>query len=226
MLPLIVALTAPAADPSPVTDCPTWKQYFSAKGACAGTGLYPFEKLPRVTLVDPCTGGAGAGDSATCAVWSKEFSSPAHIEYPRFTLDGVRVPGNGVVIYEGMQLTVNPESGKYDLTFTATVPEMAVNLRLQLVFRNPKNASETYSLTLPPIRLEPKRDAKPGDPTAWTFSVAHRGYSTLFVYKNYRPALNRAADEKFPERIDATWQLSRSGTARFGTPVAVDDPTR
>lgn len=223
MFPLLLAFGAPAADPAP---CPTWNHYFSAKGACAGTGLYPFEKQPRVCLVEPCPCDPGAGGDPTCAAWVKEFSSAAHVEYPRFTLDGERVPGNGVVIYEGMQLTVNPDTGKYDLTFTATVPEMAVNLRLQLVFRNPKNAGETYTLTLPPIRLEPKRDAKAGDPTAWTFTVAHRGYSTLFVREQHRPELRRAADDHRPARIDASWQVSRTGTARFGTPVAVDDPTR
>ncbi len=225
MLPLLLALSAPAADPAPKPDCPTWNHYFNCKGSCAGTGLYPFEKQPRVCLVEVCPCDTASGDSGAkkCDVWVKEFSAAAFIEYPRFTLDGERVPGNGLIIYEGMQLVVDPDSGKYDLTFNATVPDMPANLRLQLVFSNGK---ERYTLTLPPMRLEPKRDAKAGDPTAWTFNVAHRGYSTLFVKEANRKIVYRAHEGNAPTVITQNWELTRVGTARFGTPIAVEDPNR
>lgn len=225
MFPLLLVLSgAPAADTAATKpDCPTWNHYFNCKSSCGGTGMYPFAKQPRVCPVEvcPCEPGADS-DTAKPNVWVKEFSSAAFIEYPRFTLDGERVPGNGLIIYEGMQLVVDPDSGKYDLTFTVTLPEMPANLRLQLVFRN--KTGEAYTLTLPPIRLEPKRDAKAGDPAGWTYNVSHRGYSTLF--RTVKSPVHRAADGEHPAQITSAWTLSRSGTARFGTPIAVEDTNR
>ena len=64
--------------------------------------------------------------------------------------------------------------------------------------------------------MEPKRDAKIGDTTAWTFHIAHRGYSTLFVKSR----------ESQLAIIDQNWTVKRDAVARFGTPIAIEDPNR
>ncbi|MDY3560347.1 hypothetical protein R5W23_001580 [Gemmata sp. JC673] len=153
------------------------------------------------------------------------------------------------MIYEGMRLEIDPITGKYDLTFTASVPAMPVTFRLQLVFveakyktienpvREPNHPATVqvldpearkYTITLPPIRMQPPRDAEPGDPTPRTFHIAHRGYSSLFLDPKRGTSDDRTnVASCHPQGpIDCTWTVSRTGTARFGTPVAIDDPNR
>jgi hypothetical protein len=72
-------------------------------------------------------------------------------------------------------------------------------------------------LTMPPIRMEPRVDARPGDAAANTFHITHRGYSSLFI--------KGETTSTWPH-IDGKWKLDRVGTARFGTPVAIDERTR
>jgi hypothetical protein len=211
------------------SSCPTWNRYFKPAGDCAGPGLFPFQLQPRVCPVGVCDCSPQVPEKTVCHPWVKEFSCAAFIPYPRFDRDGRSVPGDGLIIYEGMQLTVDPRTGTYDLTFTATVPAMPVDLRLQLEFIKPCPGQETecYRLTLPPLRLEPKRDAKPTDLTAWTFHIAHRGYSTLFVEKGM--LTNVSTDDGKccpPLTIDCNWTVKRDAVARFGTPIAIDDPNR
>jgi hypothetical protein len=166
--------------------------------------------------------------------WVKEFHAPAQVPYPQFDRDGQPLPLQGLIIYEGMRLTVYPETGQYDLTFTATVPNMPVTLRMQLEFRNPKRDAKPeekmFTLTLPLIRLQPPRDARPGDPQPMTFHIAHRGYSSLFLEQPPEYQLLAKAPAIVPcpvlPPITCEWTLTRTGTARFGTPVAIDDPTR
>lgn len=199
---------------------------------CPDVTAHPFRRLPRVCPVLPCpctpepggmTGVGGGhghdhpsadGAAAGPAVaWIKEFDQAAHVPLPRFSAEGCVLPADGLLIYEGMRLVVYAD-GSYDLSFTATVPDMPVVLRLQLVFDRPDGPR----ITLPPIRMAPPRDAKPGDVDVNTFHVAHRGYSALF-----RPVGPKDTSRR---GIDPTQSLYRVGTARFGTPVALEDPTR
>ncbi len=169
--------------------------------------LHPFQRLPRVCPVAPCQcneGGTGAGEKAA---WVKEFHQAAHFPLPRFAGDGTPIVGDGLLIYEGMRLTVYP-NGVYDLSFTATVPDMPVTVRLQLGFARGKGADIEHTLTLPPIRMEPKAKNRTVDGN--TFHITHRGQSTL---------LHTGA-------LTAVWELRSSGTARFGTPIDSDDPDR
>jgi len=165
-------------------------------------------------------GSDGHGDAANKLThsWTKDFHQAAHFPLPRYAIGGSPQFVDGLLIYEGMRLTVYND-GTYDLAFTATVPEMPVTIRLQLVFTQPGTISpalvrQVYRITLPPLRLEPKRDARPGDPTANTFQVAHRGYSSLFVVNGTALFIN------------SNWDVTRIGTARFGTAVAVEDSGR
>ena len=266
MFPLLLVLgTAPGAGSEhppiqpdlPPPQCapatPTWDRMFPASGLCAGRGLQPFDLQPRVCGVKVCGCDPETEDSVKNRAWVKEFHTPAFVPYPRFDITGRPVPGDGVLIYEGMRLAVDPITGKYDLTFTATVPAMPVNLRLQLVFlenkqtdvqdpvtgkwiKVPAQDAGRYTLTLPPIRMEPPRDAQPGDPTPRTFHIAHRGYSSLFLdlsklfpgAKEFAPSTQIKTDRPCGTDgpITCSWTVSRVGTARFGTPIAIDDPNR
>ncbi len=167
----------------------------------------------------------------------KEFHHAAHVPLPRFTIDGKEIAAEGLLIYEGMRLTVDPVSGNYDLSFTATVPNMPVTLRMQLILTEPVPEKEMgtktpreYRLTLPAIRMEPPKDARPGDPTPNTFHIAHRGYSSLFIDPKHWQTLPRESAppaECTPRpTIACDWLLSRIGTARFGTPFAIESPDR
>ncbi len=195
----------------------------AAQFPCPDPGAHPFQRLPRVCPVIPCPcddGKCTDGCAHAGPLWTNEFLDAAHVPIPRFTADGQPVCLDGLLIYEGMRLTVYP-NGVYDVSFTATIPEMPVTLRLQLVVVPPDEARE-YRLTLPPLRFEPRADARPGDPNGNTFHVAHRGYSGVFaLHQPRRPATPGGAGE-----VNYGWTVTRVGTARFGTPVAVSDPSR
>lgn len=182
------------------------------QATCPGSMLQPFLRLPSVRPVGPCESGSGAGQFDVNGMWVKEFHHAANFRVPRFARDGNAAPtDDGLLIYEGMRLTVYPATGLYDVEFTATVPSTPVTVHLQLVF-TPKGdpSSPAYRITLPPVRLDPNFNTiKVGDPSGNTFNISHRGYSSLF-----RPnvIVNTSSHD-----------LSRVGTARFGTPIAVDD---
>lgn len=183
---------------------------YDVLAGCPGTGTPAFARQPVVKAVDACTGGSGTADGA-CISWYYSFPHAATFPLPRFDQNGMTIAGDGLVIYEGMRLTVNDTTGVYDLNFTATVPETAVTVRLQLRFERKNNAADVFHITLPPIRLEPPRDARPGDPAGNTFQVNHRGYSLLFQKPN--PGVGE------PLHVN-NWKITRLGTARFGTPLA------
>lgn len=213
---------------------------------CPPPAVHPFQRLPRICPALPCVCGDAAGRPEP-VLWVKDFHDAAHFPLPRFAADGTPLCLDGLLIYEGMRLTVYP-TGAYDVSFTATVPDMPVTIRLQLVLTEPAaTAPRVYRLTLPPIRLEPRADVKAGDPTANTFHVAHRGFSALLTAPSqtvgmvgmvgprvghswgwgvvWRPMAAITTPEGSAVVTDQ-WHLTRVGTARFGTPVAATDPFR
>lgn len=218
MITLLLALALPTAvgpcdRPSP-----------GALSACPAPGGQPFLRTPAVTLVPECQGRGDAGTGKACDTWTYDFDSAAHFPVPRFDLCGQRLPAEGLVIYEGMRLRVNPKTGEYDVSFTATTPNTPATVRLQLVFvqktldPNDPNSPREYKLTLPPIRLEPAANARPDDPNAYTFHVNHRGESRLFRTDS------KCAECPSPVIHCKDWCISRLGTARFGTVAATDGP--
>src|SRR6185436_6717076 len=99
--------------------------------------------------------------------------------------------------------------------------DMTTTLRLQLTFiRYDANGfpDARYTLTLPPIRMEMPRDARPGDPVAKTFQVAHRGQSSLFVEPRPANVFEDVAacrkDGPCPVAVPITcqWEVRRDGT--------------
>lgn len=238
-----VPLHAPAAEPPAAphlppdgraADVPQNRGEHAAatsQPACPSTmTAHPFQRLPRVCPVPSClcaeellgpgqhdghahAAGPRAADAlAPKVLFVKEFDQAASIPLPRFTAAGCPLPTDGLVIYEGMRLVVYYDGG-YELSFTATVPDMLVVLRLQLVFADDgqPDGPSARRITLPPIRMAPGKDHVPGEDRGVTFSVSHRGYSSLFA-----PGGAVKADKA----------LYRIGTARFGTPIALEDPYR
>ena len=218
MTPLVLmlgslSLAAPQA-PSERTTEGTVRQLT----ACAGPSLQSFLRLPTVRSVGPCVTGASEAEKLSQTLCIHEFAKAAHFPLPRYDLVGNFDSRDGLLIYEGMRLSVNPSTGVYDVEFTATVPSTPVTVHLQLLFtpRIPHHQFECYRLTLPPIRLEPPTRAALGDPSVNTFHVNHRGYFFLFQ--------RTSAAKAGPSPLDLVgWDVGRTGTARFGTPVAVDD---
>lgn len=214
--PLIPPATPAVAAPPPD---PSW----AAQLPCPAPAAHPFQRLPRICYLKACECDGSAGGAPNPVYWVKEFHEAAHVPLPRFTIDGQAVCQDGLLIYEGMRVTVYT-TGVYDVSFTAEVPNMPVTLRLQLVLKASEDPTTWYRLTLPPFRLEPKADAAPGDPSANIFHVSHRGYSSLLVREGHlgpchHPRMAQA-------RVGPDWAVARVGTARFGTPVAIADPTR
>jgi hypothetical protein len=228
---LTLSCLAPVADThAQPPSCPTphWDEVLRKCNLCPAPAAQPFQRLPRVCQVKPCPCDDEFGSSFTAQAWVKEFHEAASVTYPRFGLDHCPLPGDGLVIYEGMKLKVDPVTGMYDVSFTASVPGMPATLRLQLIFDEPPPRGRQYRLTLPPIRLEPPKDAKPTDYSAHTFHVAHRGYSSLFrtnlVAGAAVPPDGRHCEPSPP--INCDWNLRRIGTARFGTGLGHDDQSR
>lgn len=189
---------------------------------CPTAHRQPFLRQPDVQPVPPCTPAAGGGGCKAWNLWAHEFPHAAHVPLPRFDLCGGRVDSDGLLIYEGMRLTVDRETGVFDLEFTATVPETPVTLRLQLVFASEfRPLDPAYRITLPPMRMEPDRDARPGQPSHYTFRVHHRGQSERF-----RQTRSGVVANGYVDATGGGWKVSRVGTARFGTPVAQDDQYR
>lgn len=234
-LPLVVGPGVPAgpppgnpavrADPLPPGSPPLKFQQ-----ACPGEVPQPFQRQPRVTPVGPCqTDGTLSAGASAGRRWAVEFDEPAHFPIPRFDQDRKAVcDTDGLVIYEGMRLSVDDITGTFDLEFTATVPGCLTVLRLQLLLdwqsvRQTKVGEPApadfsrYTLTLPPIRLDPA-DAGRGNTDGDTFHVHHRGYSSRF--------LGRQATAPDDPMVRQGWTVRRAGTARFGTPVAVDETGR
>lgn len=211
----------PPATPAvavPIPD-PSW----AAQLPCPAPAAHPFQRLPRICYLKACECDGPGGAAPNPVYWVKEFHEAAHVPLPRFTIDGQAVCQDGLLIYEGMRVTVYT-SGVYDVLFTAEVPDMPVTLRLQLVLKTSDDPTGWYRLTLPPFRLEPKADARPGDPAANIFHVSHRGFSSLLVRE---AQLGPYHQPQTPQvRVGPGWTVARVGTARFGTPVAISDPTR
>jgi len=215
--PLLPPYSTPAV--SVAIPDPSW----AAQLPCPAPAAHPFQRLPRICYLKACECEGPAGAAPNPVYWVKEFHDAAHVPLPRYTADGHAVCLDGLLIYEGMRVTVYT-SGVYDVSFTAEVPDMPVTLRLQLILKTSEDPMGWYRLTLPPFRLEPKTDARPGDPSANIFHVSHRGFSSLLVRQAalgpyQQPQTTTGA-------VDPYWTIARVGTARFGTPVAITDPNR
>jgi hypothetical protein len=142
------------------------------------------------------------------------FDLPARFALAQF---GSRSPcpsleGEGAVIHEGMRILTGKD-GQYDIRFNVTVPAMPVTMRLQLLLYDNGSSPFPKTLTLPPIRIVPDKDADHDDyddvdnpPSGGapflSYLVRLRGYS--HVVRDH----------------SGTFQLARRiGTARFGSGV-------
>ena len=223
---LMLAASTPAQAPTVAsTPCANWAGECPALDPSA-----PFLRTPRVEALAPCRGTSTEGAKCSTGVWSHTFVGAAFFPIPRFGPEGEPVTADGLVIYEGMKLTVNYTTGHYDLSFTATAPNVPVTVRLQLELSRSGTAAEADSirLTLPPIVIEPSPAARAGDPAGTTVAINHRGYSaalnrdpkTVLVFTNLLPHARTATHPL----VNPEWHVRRLGTARFGlnAPTADD----
>jgi hypothetical protein len=175
-----------------------------------------FTHLTQVGLIPPATPEEGSVQTYSAASskrhrtlsdrikdeclfhYESAWDGPAHFPLPRFGVNGERVDREGVVIYEGMRFLALPD-GRYEVSFIASTPAMPVTLRLQLHVMDDKR--RTFSLTLPPITIEPKKDFT-GNYLGSTYRVRHEGYS-------------RSVANAFGSLEKST--IIRRGTARFGS---------
>ena len=222
----------PASRAAPA-EAPNWDATIRRAGWCPAPAVQAFQKLPRVCPVEVCPCETGEGGAYSPRVWVKEFHHAAQVPLPRFTIDGREITADGLLIYEGMRLTVDPATGNYDLSFTATVPSMPVTLRMQLVLTEPVPQKE-QSTRMPRIPAnaagnphEPPKDFAPATRRRIR-SIAHRAIRACSSTQNSgRPSWREKALTRTAHRptITCDWLLSRIGTARFGTPVRDREPS-
>ena len=143
--------------------------------------------------------------SATKKRTSAVFDSPATFAFHENPQHGRLQNTASVVIYEGMSLSVNPETGRYELAFLAEVPITAVVMNLQLRIRSANGVEAT--ITLAPIVFGAdqsadrtlERQTVPGATETWR--VRRTGYSHVLI----KPATDLS-----------NWEVSRHGTVQIG----------
>ena len=239
---LIFVLPVPKSDPAP-PPAPVAIHSVGTVGDLQGCPTAndpaPFLRTPRIELIGPCrdSGTDAKGAKSTATTWKHTFHRAAQFSIPRYGQQQQPINSDGLLIYEGMTLTVNPETGIYDLNFTATSPPTPVTIRLQLQFSHEKvndSNQDPIRLTLPPITIESDPNTRPGEGAGTTLKVNHRGYTELFLspQNNGRGISSDLKTERVYEqhrglRIDAGWKIIRAGSARFGSGSAnADDSNR
>lgn len=130
-------------------------------------------------------------------LFDTNFARPAHFPEPRFALNGQRMDGAGVIIYEGMRFTA-VRDGSYVIAFAVSAPKTAVTIDLQLDFTQKCQ----FTLTIPSIELDPRNKSFRGNNPREVYYVTHVGYSSQIA-------------QNFGE-LPFT-QLNRTGSARIGS---------
>lgn len=124
------------------------------------------------------------------------FPGAAHFPIRDYGRQGEVHSREGLVIYEGMTLSICEESdndgNNFTLTFDTSHPPVPAEMRLQLLVR--KGQGDWHTITVPPIRVEARVHGTTQDP--------HR-----FVVKGYSAALANGCGD-----LD----VRRAGTVRFG----------
>lgn len=197
----------------------------------------PFLRTPRIELLGPCRDNTvdKNGANGSTKTWKHTFHRAARFSIPRYGQQQQPIEQDGLLIYEGMTLTVNPETGVYDLNFTATAPPTTVTVRMQLQFVNEDSKSsnslftmsEPIKLTLPPIVIEASAETRHGDGSGTTLKVNHRGFTELFKHtdKSASTDLKNLSKDASTIRINSDWKIIRAGSARFGSGSANADET-
>lgn len=191
----------------------------------------PFLRTPKLDALGDCKDGSDCGgetDLRKKHQWRHVFSTAAKFSIPRFGQGGEPAEADGVVIYEGMRLTVNHETGVYDLSFTATTPPTPVTIRLQLTFHRPDCPDDCVKLTLPPIEIEPTPTSNELRPKANTVRVSHRGFSEVFLCPDKQSDSSDLMGKplglkKMIQPVTSDWAITRAGTARFGSAQATNE---
>lgn len=167
----------------------------------------PFDRTPQVRVVEQSNeeiGGEEDGAAPSACGYSAVFDTPAHFPVPAFTQAGLAVPGDAIVIYEGMSLALQP-TGEYEVRFVVEAPATDITLLLQ--FEIWQNGQYSGTVTLPPVRLDSGSADEPrGNLPSRSWTVKHNGYSHR---------LARLASQPPGPMYGLT--ITRHGTARCGT---------
>lgn len=166
------------------------------------------------------------------------FSKNCHFPLPGFDRCGKRVDEDGLLIYNDMRFAVW-KSGEYELSLTTTQARLPVVLHLQLKLTPhlliekyvANDEGSSFTLTIPPIRIDPSDDDRAGDDEFVPRQITHRGYSeslrklledgkggTKLSTNPKADAFTQTADVK-PKVL---WGVTRHGSARFGNGVSID----
>lgn len=78
------------------------------------------------------------------------FAAVARFPLRDYSLRGDVIERDGLMIYEGMTLAINPD-GRYEVRFRTTTPALPATLRLQFAIK--LNDREWHTLTLPPVKV-------------------------------------------------------------------------
>jgi hypothetical protein len=78
------------------------------------------------------------------------FAAVARFPLRDYSLRGDVIERDGLMIYEGMTLAINPD-GRYEVRFRTTTPPLPATLRLQFALK--LNDREWHTLTLPPVKV-------------------------------------------------------------------------
>ena len=178
----------------------------------------PPEVVPKVTPI--------TSDDATDWVdpprpksFSQVFAGPARLPWWVFDRVGNPVEDDALVIYEGMEVTVN-RKGEYDLRFRVEAPVAEITLRLQFAItsQDERTLAKVHhgTITIPPIRISPETQ-EDLDSTSQSFIVTYSGKSETL--KQLLIPVCQKCNSDQPSRLsDHGIQLTRAGTARFGGP--------
>jgi hypothetical protein len=144
------------------------------------------------------------------ATRSVVFDCPAYFPITRFKDRTKTYEDEGLRIVEGMVLRIDDE-GCYEVEFQAQGIATPVVLRLQLMVDFEDQLTPVGSITLPPIRLDPRTqarldDGRAGDDAAWL--IVHRGRSSR---------LRRAFLDNPDAKGLPTLDVRRDGAAMFGS---------
>jgi hypothetical protein len=168
----------------------------------SGTGKEPCKDPASKGADDGCPGAVQK--PCCCAV----FHQAAHFPLPRFAGQDEHLPGEGVVIYEGMKFSANRQ-GDFELGIVLSTVGMPVTLRMQLAFCDDKESPSTWMITLPPIVIEPPMEVR-GNYKGSQWRVSFNGYSAK---------LGEALTD-----CNGKLCITRHGTARFGALPVVGYP--
>jgi len=166
--------------------------------------------LPSITPILDIVGPDCSNSNTTCIKAGKcrqyFFPHAAHFPINRFTMEGLPIPVNGALIYEGMRFTASCD-GTYEVAMVVrTADQVTIRLQLQVLVDQAKPCPPIL-LTLPPMTFTPQVEQRNLTSGGAHFAVRHVGYS-------------KEISEQFGHLPSTcSFSVCRVGVARFGSGI-------